>query len=92
MRSSLPLLVSSLLLLVQPSSPAPQFSTLQNRFEGFNFNQLVSDLREQVRPKVDEVSKDKIITWSSVDTIYWQFAGHLGHLRQGQAWRQECGG
>ena len=51
------LLVPSLLLVIQPSAPAPQFSTLQNRFEGFNFNQLVSDLREQVRPKVDEVSK-----------------------------------
>merc|ERR1711983_761211 len=58
MRSSLPLLVPSLLLVIQPSAPAPQFSTLQNRFEGFNFNQLVSDLREQVRPKVDEVIWD----------------------------------
>ena len=34
----------------------------------------------------------KISMWSSVANIYWQFSGYLGHLRQGQAWRQECGG
>ena len=57
MRSSLFSL--SLLLVAQHSASLPQlsqFSTLQNRFEGFDFTQLVSDLKDQVRPKVDEVS------------------------------------
>ena len=56
MRSSLFSL--SLFLLAQRSNSLPQlsqFSTLQNRFEGFDFTQLVSDLKDQVRPKVDEV-------------------------------------
>ena len=58
MRRSLPLLCLSLLLVAQHSASLPQlsqFSTLQNRFEGFDFTQLVSDLKDQVRPKVDEV-------------------------------------
>ena len=58
MERSLPLL--TILLVAQPSAPLPQFSTLQNRFEGFDFNQLVSDLKDQVRPKVDEVSSENI--------------------------------
>ena len=50
MRGLLPLVTLSLV------TPAPQFSTLQNRFEGFDFSQLVSDLKDQVKPKVDAVN------------------------------------
>merc|ERR1712242_608897 len=52
MRGLLPLVTLSLV------TPAPQFSTLQNRFEGFDFSQLVSDLKDQVKPKVDAVIWD----------------------------------